>query len=150
MKNPLRFFTIASVTAVLALTLAACGHHRHHDPEEKAEWISKKISRKLDLNEDQQAKLKELSDVLVDHHKQRKDKRKEHMNALMEQVTQPALDTAMIQGIFDEHHASMAELAPQVIGKLAIFHASLDDKQKQKLAKKLEKFKRYHHDEDED
>lgn len=143
MKKFLRYTGITTLLTIIILSLSACGHHRH-DPEDKAAWMVKKITRKLDLNEDQQAKLKAVSDEFVAHHLAQKDKKKEHMELLMAEVRKPELDKSVLNAMFEERHGHMRELAPKIIDKLAIFHVSLDDEQKEKLADKLEHFKKHH------
>ncbi|MDH5547297.1 MAG: Spy/CpxP family protein refolding chaperone [Gammaproteobacteria bacterium] len=147
MKKIFGFSALTFITGALILILSACGHHRH-DPEEKAEWLNKKITRKLDLGADQQAKLKDVTDVFVKHHKERKSTRKQHMDTLLGLVTQEQIEPQAFQDIFDDHQQSMAAAAPEFFSKLSVFHASLNEEQKRKLAKKLEKFMKYHHDED--
>ena len=148
MKRYLRLATLATIVGVAAVAVTACGHHRHDTPQEKAEWVIKKATRKLDLNADQQAKLKDVTDIFVQQHNERKTQRHQHFESVLTQITSPELDKAAIQSMFDEHQQHMAALAPAVIDKVAVFHASLNNEQKQELAEKLEKMKKYHHDDD--
>ena len=147
MKKFLRYTGITTLLTIIVFSLSACGHHRH-DPEDKAAWLVTKITRKLDLNEAQQAKLTAVSDEFIAHHQAQRDKKKEHMDLLMAEVRKPELDKSALNAMFEEHQDHMRELAPKIIDKLAIFHASLDDEQKEKLADKLEHFKKHHSQDD--
>lgn len=147
MKKYFRLAGIATFIGIVAFTLSACGHHRH-DPEDKAEWIAKKITRKLDLDELQQQKLKAVTDEFVAHHKAHRSQKREHMDKLLSEIRKPELDKSVLNQVVNEHQARINEMAPSIIDKLAEFHASLNDEQKEKLAEKLEHFKNHHHDDD--
>ena len=147
MKKFLRYTGIITIISVAAFSITACGHHRHN-PEEKAEWIVKKVTHKLDLNEDQQTKLKAVSDEFVAHHREHKKTKNAHMETLLKEVRKPELDKEALNGMFEEHQKHMSNLAPKMFDKLAIFHASLDDEQKEELADKLEHFKKHHSEHD--
>ena len=147
MKKFLRYTGITTLLTIVVVSLSACGHH-HHDPEDKAAWMVKKITRKLDLNEDQQTRLKAVSDEFFAHHRAQQEKNKQHIELLMAEARKPELDKSALNDMFEEHQGQIRDLAPKIIDKLAIFHASLDDEQKEKLVDKLEDFKKHHSQDD--
>jgi len=142
MKKFLRHTGIFAIIGILGFTLSACGHN--HNPEEKAEWMVHKITRKLDLNEDQQTKLQAVADEFIQHHRAQRQNKQQHMESLLAEIRKPEIDKAVLTQMFEQHQADIAQLAPRIIDKLAIFHASLDSEQKEKLAKKLEYFQKKH------
>lgn len=129
--------------ATVALGLSACGRcgWRHHgDPAQRAEWIAKKITKELDLNDAQKAKLELVKQEFLAQHEKRKQDREEAFQTVLAQIRSKQLDTAKIQALIERRHKHMEEAAPSVLKKIADFHASLSDEQKEKAAKKFEKF----------
>ena len=129
--------------AVGALGLAGCGRHgcRHaHDPAQRAEWITKKITSELDLNDAQKARLELVKEEFLAQHEKRKQEREEAFQTVLAQIRSKQLDTEKLQALIQQRHKHMEEVAPSVLKKIADFHASLSDEQKEKAAKKFEKF----------
>lgn len=146
MKKFLRYAGIAALIGVVGISLTACGHHRD-SPADKADWVVKKMTRKLDLNEDQQLKLRDVTDIFVDQRESHRSERSEQFEQVLAQVRKPELDKALLTQMVDNHQQRVAEVSPQVIDKLAIFHASLDDEQKEEIADRLMRFRKHHQDE---
>jgi len=144
-----RLFVIPTVIAfVLGITaLTACNKH-HHDPEDKVEWMVHKISKKLDLDDGQKAKLEDVKVELMMHHNQHKTEKAESMERLIRELKKPEIDQALLLDFVNQHTTRVEQAAPAVIEKLAIFHASLTAEQKQELVEKLQKFKKRHHNQD--
>jgi len=138
------FTIIASLTA---LVLSGCGRH-HQDPEDKAEWIVHKVSKKLDLNEQQKVKLEAVKTEIMQNYKKHHQNKNQMMDTLLAEIQKPQIDPSVLMGMVNQHQSRVDEVAPGVINKLVEFHASLTEEQKQKLTKKLEKFRKHHqHDE---
>lgn len=144
-KNRRRWYWtlgLLGATAV-ALGLAACGRYscRHHgDPAQRAEWITKKIASELDLNEAQKAKLELVKQEFLAQREKGKQEREEAFQTILAQIRSKQLDTEKLQALIEQRHKRMGEAAPSVLKKIADFHASLSDEQKEKAAQKVEKF----------
>lgn len=144
LKNRRRWFYSLGLlaTAIGAFGLAGCGRQgcRHgHDPAQRAEWLTKKIASELDLNEPQKAKLDLVKQEILAHHEKGKQEREEAFRTILAQIRSKQLDTEKLQALMDRRHKHMEEIAPSVLQKIADFHASLTDEQKEKAAQKLEK-----------
>ena len=136
------FLSFAILASLGALLVSGCSRH-HHDPAEKAEWVVHKISKKMDLNDEQKIKLAAVKDELMKHHSEHKQKKHEMLDSLIAEAQKPEMDQNVFLDMI-EHHKTMADkVAPGVIEKLVIFHASLNDEQKSELVEKLEKFKKH-------
>jgi len=136
----------ASILAIIAaITLSACGPHRHHDPEKKAEWVVEEISDHLDLNENQVAKLNDVKTALLTHRKQFHANKTEIMDQMMIELQKPEMDATFLLSVIDQKQEMFNEMAPEVIDKLVVFHASLNDEQKQEIIEKMQKHHKYHH-----
>ena len=144
-----RKFILPSVIALIIgiATLTACNRH-HNNPEDRAEWMVHKISKKLDLDDSQKAKLEDVKVELMQHHKEHRANKAEMMDKLLLEVQKPKLDEAFLLDMVNQHKARVEQAAPGVIDKLVIFHASLNTEQKEELVEKLEKFKKHHKKDD--
>ena len=130
--------------ATIAVGLTGCGRcgWRHHDkdPAQRAEWITKKIASELDLNEAQKAKLELVKQEFLAQREKGKQEREEAFQTVLAQIRSKQLDTEKLQALIEQRHKRMGEAAPSVLKKIADFHASLSDEQKEKAAQKFEKF----------
>ena len=122
-------------SAVIVGTLAACGHHRYHDPEKRGEWFVEKVTDELELNELQQAKLEtvrqEILTVRKDMHTDRH---------------QPQLDRQKVLSMVEKKTASINQHAPQVVNALGDFYDSLSEEQRKEIREHVvEMAERHHH-----
>jgi protein CpxP len=58
-------FRVVVGTLVLAGALVGAGCHRHHTPSERADWMTGKIAKHLDLDDQQKAKLAVVKDEVI-------------------------------------------------------------------------------------
>jgi Spy/CpxP family protein refolding chaperone len=142
MKNrgKITFALLALVIGALAIT--ACGH-RHHGPEQRAEWMMQRMTDYLDLNEDQQAKLRAIKDEFESGMKQYHQKGEQLFDRLAAEIEGPKLDKNLLMEMVETRKQAFDEIAPQVIDKVIDFHASLNAEQKKKLADKMEHFREH-------
>ena len=147
MKKRKFIIPAALVFIVGAVTLAGCNRH-HHDPDDKAEWMVHKISKKLDLDDSQIAKLEDVKVEMMQHHKTHRDNKAEMMDKLILEVQKPKIDQAFLMEMVNQHTSRVEQVAPGVIEKLVVFHASLNSEQKEELVEKIQKFKKHHKKDD--
>jgi len=135
-------FTLGLLAAfVAAVGMAGCGHRcRHkHDPAERAAWVTKKIASKLDLNDAQKAKLEIVKEEILAQREKARQEREEEFRTVITQVRSERLDTGKLKALITRRHQRMEEAAPSVLQKIADFHASLTEIQREKAAKEIEK-----------
>ena len=140
-----RFFRFAfPVLAITAGAIFLSGCHRRHcgwnaSPEEKANHITKKIAKELDLTAEQKTKLDKIkADILA---------RKGEFTAvhaglketLMGQIRAPSVDQSKLNQGLEDREAKIKELRGFMVAEFAEFHAMLDSAQREKLASKLER-----------
>lgn len=145
-----RFFRFAF--PVVALVGAACllsGCHRRCgwrcNPQDRADWIAKKVASELGLDAAQKAKLDTIKAALL---ARQADFRAVHAglkDLLVGEIRSSAVDTAKLNQALDEREAKIKELRGFVVGEFAQFHAMLTPAQREKLAAKLEKMDRRCH-----
>ena len=135
-----RAATITAVMCGIGLATVGC---RKRDPEARINHMAEHIKDKLDLNESQALLLDSLRDEVRAVAAAFKTESGTHLNALITQVTQPDLDQAAIAKMVGDHRGTIDRHMPALLTKLAAFHKSLNDAQKQELVEYLEKAQRW-------
>ncbi len=133
-------FALASAILIMGtLTLTGCS--RHWTPEERAEWVTKRIAKHLDLDQQQIAKLEAVKqEMLAARGRLSKDMQMLFDDAVA-QIQADRLDQAKVLQLFERRQELQRQVAPQVIAKLAEFHATLKPEQKAKAAEQLRHFR---------
>jgi Spy/CpxP family protein refolding chaperone len=128
---------IAAVLLVAGSSGAVYAFSKHGDwgmtTEEKAEFISDRVTRKLDLDEIQQEKFTELAKlvgVTLQEVKPARDQRFAELNSLLQE---PSFNQARALEMIQQKTQLINERAPLVITSLAGFLDSLSFEQKQQL-----------------
>jgi hypothetical protein len=137
MKNVRKKGIIGKVLAgfgvlFLMMSMTSCSK----TPEEKAEWVVKKIQKKLELNENQNALLLELKESVIKLRLEHKDKKDEKFTLIKEAILSDRIDP---MEIIDKVKNKIDTKAPKILQNLSAFHASLTLEQKQKVVSLLEK-----------
>ena len=139
---------IATVAALVGLTgiLAGCGYHcsRNATPDRKAEYAVKMISRELNLNETQRARLGEIKTQVLAKFRDIKAEKAGMRDEVLAMVKSPALSRDQLGRIADKHEEGMRRLKPFIIDRIVEFHGMLNQEQKNKLAELMEKFHKRH------
>ena len=117
---------------------------KRHSPEEKAEYIQYRISKKLELNETQQAKLKELADEGLKIYKERRAKRPEMISDVQAMIRSNDLTTDQIVLFAESRRKPMEEIIPLMAEKLVAFQKTLSTEQREKLVEIMNKFTKRH------
>lgn len=142
MRHAKRYGLIGAIFAG-ALASAGCNHHRgwHHggNPEKHADWMADKVADKLELNDAQKAKFKEVQDAMLAARKEMREGRKELHKELITMVKGPELDQERLTAIANDRKAVFEKHLPLVVSKLAEFHKTLSAEQKAEAAEFLEK-----------
>ena len=138
MKKTAKFLIFLS-----AIGLCAVGCKR--SPEKFADKMVRKMSYKLELNDEQQQKLNSIKVALLDEYKARKEM-KEKRHALFKQfVLSEKLDKEKLNKVMNEKRLYFEEKLEKYFPLIQDFHASLSANQKQKLIELSEKMRHRHH-----
>jgi uncharacterized membrane protein len=133
-----------SLIAFLLVSVAGFAGCRRHSPDQKAEFMVDYVSETLDLNERQRVHLDQIKDDLLEKGVQmRADKAAMH-SELVAQLRSEEIDQDRLKAMVAEHKVKMEELIDLGIVRLAEFHKTLTPEQREKLAAKLESFKKWH------
>ena len=137
------FYIGAVVAAVVGLLSWGIGY-AYRSPERRMAWIAKR----LDLNEQQTAKLQAVHEAMLQAREQFHKERAELFEEIATQIKSERLDEAKVLQLLEQRQALMSQVAPQVVAKVAELHASLTPEQKTKAVEHLTRFKDRmgHHD----
>ncbi len=145
---------LASVLSVLTLGGFAayagggenCGFGKHgfagmhnFDPAKRGEFMVKRMTHKLDLNQAQVANLKAIQRLFANHHKEKKAKKG---GGLLSLLDAPSLDQAQALHIIQSRSEERKAKAPEMIAAVAAFTDSLSNEQRAKLKEALQHFPR--------
>lgn len=131
------------VLAAGALILGGCRHGGHcgwgsKSPEEKADRMVKKISKELDLNDQQKAGLEKIKGDFLARKADFEAVKAGFHEELAAQIRSGAIDKAKLNQSLSAREAKVQELRVFVVDEFAEFHALLDAGQREKLAKHVE------------
>ena len=122
---------------VIAGTLAACGHHRYHDPEKRSEWFVEKVTDELELNESQQLKLANVRQEILTVRKEMQANRQSTHDDILAMLDQPQLDRQKVLSMVEQKTGSINQYAPQIVNALGEFYDSLSAEQRKELRNEL-------------
>ena len=128
--------SIVLLLGVGMLWLTGC-HHR--TPEKRAESVSKRIAKKLDLDPSQKAHLDQIMSEIVDRFGEMHADKSATRQALVEQLRQEQVDPDAIKAIFEPKRAKIDEMLTLLTTRLAEFHRTLTPQQREMLIEEIEK-----------
>lgn len=130
------FYIGAAAAALIGLLSWGVGY-AHRSPERRMAWIAKR----LDLNEQQTAKLQAVHEAMRQAREQFHKERVVLFDEIVAQIQSERLDEAKVLQLLEQRQALMSQVAPQVVAKVAELHASLTPEQKAKAVEYMERFK---------
>lgn len=113
------------------------GWGRHHDGQYRMDLISEI----LDLDAAQKEKLRAVHNTMQEGKQAFSQIRLQTLDELLDQVSGESLDQDRIRQMVQRHQSIVDAFAPQVIAKIAEFHAVLTPDQKAKAAEFMTKWK---------
>jgi len=137
---------LLSLIVVTVLGLGACTAHHAHPRNMDPAKILKRVSKKLDLNENQQSKLKPALETAASFKLEMSSRHDQFSAPLKKNLSQPTIDVDELNSHFDELGADLNQFRKTMLTQYAEFHASLNEEQRGKLTDfmdKMEKHKRY-------
>ncbi|MEW8033430.1 MAG: Spy/CpxP family protein refolding chaperone [Candidatus Thiodiazotropha endolucinida] len=135
MKISLALF---SVITIATLMLGGCAHH-YKTPEQRADYFTEKIAKKLDLNDEQKVKLDAIKDEMLAVREEMKGKREETRNTVNDLLSAPVFDQDMAVALVNGRVEDISAQSPRIIAALAGFWDSLNPEQQANIREKLEK-----------
>lgn len=127
------------ITGLLVLGVSggvfAYGAHNHWNmsPEDKAEFFTDRVSKKLDLDESQKQNFRILAEDMMDMMNEIRESRQAHMSQVQQLLAEPVFNQAGALEMIQEKTRKINEKAPTAIASLALFLDSLNPEQKTEL-----------------
>ncbi|AFM13342.1 Spy/CpxP family protein refolding chaperone [Turneriella parva] len=137
-QNTLRRVLIV-LGAMTLLTAAACRNWKHKSPEERAEWVTKKITKELDLNDSQKQTLAAIKADLLAKHAAEKTEREAQLKQFTELMRKDTIDQAKLTELKKKHQQMRDRAEEQFLAKIVEFHKVLTPEQRNKSADLLQK-----------
>jgi Spy/CpxP family protein refolding chaperone len=114
-------------------------------PEGRAEWLVKRISNKLELDESQKRQLEQLRDQALELRGEMRSERPRHMEQLLGLLDAPSFDRQAANRLLADKQAWLATVGPQLIDGFADFNDSLRDDQRSKLREMIARHRQHRH-----
>lgn len=126
--------TLASVAAV-----TNCRPWKHKSPEERAEWMAKRITKELDLNDSQKQVLNKIKDEIVAKHKAEKGNHEIQLQEMTTLLRADTIDNARLTALRKRHQAHRESMEAMFVEKTLELHKVLTPEQRNKAADLMEK-----------
>lgn len=142
MKKSSKIILTTLLTLGVAGSVFAFGAHHHFSnlsPQDKAEMISDRIDRKLDLSEMQKNNLDTLTFHIAELMQEVRENKQSRHEMLNDLLTDGPMDQAALLQKINDKTVMVNDKAPEVVAKLAGFMDSLDVEQKAKIKDMMEK-----------
>jgi Spy/CpxP family protein refolding chaperone len=139
LKKAIYSLVILAIISSLLL-VSAC---RHYSPEKRTQWMMKKFTKDLKLNDSQKDQLDVFKTEMVMKGRELRVAYKNTMEEMGLQLRSDEFDKEKVEDAILKIKGPQDEFISLFINKLADFHSSLTAEQKTILAKKLDKMKNH-------
>lgn len=137
----LRKRTIILITSgVLLIGGVVAGSRIMHysSAEERGEWMVEKVSKELELNTTQKAKLVEVKSEFLDVRKTMRNEHEQTRADVLAMLNQPTLDREKANTIVNQKIATINAHSLEIVDAIGDFYDSLDDSQRAELSEFIE------------
>ncbi len=139
---------ITAILLVAGSSGAVYAFGKHGDwgmtPGEKVEFVTERVSKKLELDAAQRQNFTELANLVADIVVEARADRRAQIEELSAMLAQPNFDQTQALELVRQKTEMVNQKAPQVIASLAVFLDSLNTEQKQQLQTFVEHRHRHH------
>jgi len=133
-KHTIRNSILAILAVVIIFGFSACGYRFYNSSlEEKAEYFSEKITKKLELTTQQNEKLQVLKGQLLALAKKMRQAKQQNHEALLGVIANEHFDREAANKMLTEKSREISIQGPPIIAGVADFYDSLDSNQQQKI-----------------
>ena len=135
MKLSTRIVTAALLIAGSSGVVYALGKHADWGmtPAEKVEFVSDRVSKKLELDGSQRDSFEKLAESVAGVMQQVRPSPEQRRDEILQLLQEPTLDQAKLLEMVQQRTRAIDEKAPEVVARLAVFLDSLNAEQRQKL-----------------
>lgn len=147
MKLSTRVITAILLVAGSSGVVYAFSKHNgwHMSPEEKVEFVTDRVSKKLKLDAQQQQYFTDLAQTVAQLMLEARDARKQQFEEINTLLQEPSFDQARALQLVQQKTGVINDRAPVVIASLAVFLDSLNTEQKQTLQEFISHHRKHRH-----
>ena len=147
MKLSTKIFTAVLLIAGSSGVVYAFSKHGDWgmSPEEKVEFVTDRVTKKLELDRQQQENFTRLAQTVAQLMIDARATRAQHFTEIETLLDEPSFNQARALELVQQKTQMVSEKAPLVISSLAVFLDSLSAEQKQELQGFLEHRHKHHH-----
>ncbi len=139
-----RIFKAVAGMLLIAGALAASACHRPHSLADRAEWMTGKIAKHLELDDRQTAALHSVKAVALAARAEAREEHRALLEEVIAQVRSDRLDQEKLAQLLERHHALQGRLAARVLPKVAEWHAGLRPEQKAEAVEQIRRWMTHH------
>ena len=140
---------IAAVLLIAGSSGVVYAFSKHGDwgmsPEEKVEFVTDRVTKKLELDRQQQENFTQLAQMVAQLMMDARATRAQHFTEIEALLEEPSFNQARALELLQQKTQMVNEKAPLVISSLAVFLDSLSADQKQELQGFLEHRHKHRH-----
>ena len=152
MKLSTRIITAALL--IVGSSGAVYAFSKHNDwgmsPEEKVEFVTERVTRKLDLDSQQQQNFTELAGAIAQIMQDARITKAQNLTEIEALLQEPSFNQARALELVEQKTRMINEKAPLVITSLAVFLDSLSVEQKQQMQEFMQHRHQHHRHGDND
>ncbi len=112
--------------------------HWHMTPEEKVEFVTERVTKKLELDSQQQQNFTALAETVAQIMIDARAAKQAQIDEIVQLLQEPSFNQARALEMVQLKTQTVNEKAPLVVSSLAVFLDSLDAEQKSKLQEFVE------------
>ncbi len=137
------FIIVIVMAALAALVLSAC---YHRTPEQRAEYVVKRMTAELSLNDVQKAQLEKIKDEFLARRAETPKLREDTVKEANELMRSAEIDKNRLNALVEKSQAQANDMISFVTAKFTEIHDMLTPDQREKLVKHIEEHmqKKYH------
>ena len=146
MKLSTRIITAVLLIAGSSGVVYAFSKHGdwHMTPEEKVEFVSDRVTKKLNLDSEQQQNFSHLAEIMAQIMIDARATKQHHIEEIGTLLQDPSFNQARALEMVQQKTQIINEKAPLVISSLAVFLDSLNGEQKQQLQEFIQNHRNHH------
>jgi len=117
----------------------------YHGPEGKANWLMERVTKQLELDDQQQQQLGKFRDKVLSLKDSMQSERPQHIDEALKLLDTPQLDRNQAYQLWEVKHNWVAAAGPQLIDAFADFTDSLNGQQRSKLLEMINWHRQHRH-----
>jgi Spy/CpxP family protein refolding chaperone len=141
--------TIIVIAILVLLTISGIAIARYkgfcNGPEGRINWLTERIDKKLDLDDQQRSQLTELRDQTLNIMQEMRSNRDSTADTALALLDAPTFNREAARRLVDEKQTRLVKVTDQLIDHFADFSDSLRDDQRTKLREMIQHHRGYRH-----